>query len=106
MRHHLLPALHEGQFDIIIIFDDTSNISLSKLHTTWPHDLAIKIINIGNVCKSFGMAKIAISSILPPKDLKHKKLTDEKKIFKGFTWFHLWIIVTLLKTNRSRRNTS
>ena len=106
MRHHLLPALHEGQFDIIIIFDDTSNISLSKFHTTWPHDLAIKIINIGNVCKSFGMARIAISSILPPKDLKHKKLTDEKKFFKGFTWFHLWIIVTLLKTNRSRRNTS
>ena len=52
------------------------------------------------------MARIAISLILPPKDLKHKKLTDEKKIFKGFTWFHLWIIVTLLKTNRSRRNTS
>lgn len=87
MRHHLLPALHEGQFDIIIIFDDTSNISLSKLHTTWPHDLAIKIINIGNVCKSFGMARIAISSILPPKDLKHKKLTDEKNFLRDLRGF-------------------
>ena len=65
IQHHLLPALHEDQLDGIIIHGGTNDITHNKLHTTRPHDLASKIIDIGNVCKSFGITKIAISSILP-----------------------------------------
>ena len=36
-----------------------------------------KLIDIGNVCKSFGVKKIAISSILPRKDQECRKRIDE-----------------------------
>ena len=65
IQHHLIPSLHEDQIDSIIIHGGTNNISLNKLHTTRPHDLAKKIIDISNTCKSFGIAKIKFSSVLP-----------------------------------------
>ena len=65
IQHHLLPSLHKHQINNIIIQGGTNNIAHNKLHTTQPHDLARKIINISKVCKSFGIAKIAISSVLP-----------------------------------------
>ena len=68
IQHHLLPALHKDQLDGIIIHGGTNDITHNKLYTTQPHDLASKIIDIGNVCKSFGITKIANSSILPRKD--------------------------------------
>ena len=73
IHHHLLPSLQEDQIDSIIIHSGTNDISHNKLHITQPHDLAEKIIDISNVCKSFGMAKIVISSILSRKDLELQK---------------------------------
>ena len=58
IQHHLLPYLHENQSDSIIIHHGTNDISQKKPHTTPPHDLANKIIDISNVCKSFGIAKL------------------------------------------------
>ena len=55
IQHHQLPSLHEYQIDSIIHGGTNYNISDNKLHTTWPHDLANKIIDISNVCKSFGI---------------------------------------------------
>ena len=49
MLEHLLPFLHKGQSDSIIIDDGTNDISQMKLHTTRPHDLAKKIIDASNV---------------------------------------------------------
>ena len=82
IQHHLLPALHEDQLDGIIIHGGTNNITHSKLHTTRPHDLASKIIDIGNLCKSFGITKIAISSILSRKDQECQKRIDELHLNK------------------------
>ena len=65
--------MHEDKIDRIIIHGSTDNISHNKLHTTRPHGLAKKIINISNVYKSLGNAKIAVSSILPRKDLDLQK---------------------------------
>ena len=48
-----------------LIHNGTNDISRKKLHTIWHSDLAMKIIYIVNACKSFGIAGIAISSILP-----------------------------------------
>ena len=77
IQHHLLPSLHEDQVNSIIIHGGTNDFSSNKLHITRPHDLAKKLIDIGNVCKSFGVKKIAISSILPRKDQECQKRTDE-----------------------------
>ena len=91
IQHHLLPALNEDQLDGIIIHGGTIYITHNKLHTTRPHDLASKIIDIGNVCKSFGITKIEISSILPRKDQECRKRIDETnnylKDFSGFYGF-------------------
>ena len=46
IQHHLLPSLHKEQIDSIIIHGGTYDISHNKLHTTQPHDLAKKIIDI------------------------------------------------------------
>ena len=73
IQYHLLPSLHKDQIDSIIIHDGTNDISNNKLHTTTPHNSARKIINISNVFKSLGIAKIAISSVLPCKNLKLQK---------------------------------
>ena len=54
-----------------------NDISQSKFHTTRPHDLASKIIEIGHVCRSFGISKVAISSILSRKDQECQKRIDE-----------------------------
>ena len=79
------------QLDGIIIHGGTNDTTHNKLHTTQPHDLASKIIDIGNVCKSFGITKIAISSILPRKDQECQKCIDETnnylKDFCGFYGF-------------------
>ena len=48
MLEHLLPFLHKGQSDSIIIHDGTNDISQMKLHTTRSHDLAKKIIDGSN----------------------------------------------------------
>ena len=77
IQHHLLPSLHEDQVDSIIIHGGTNDFSSNKLHITRPHDLAKKLNDIGNVCKSFGVKKIAISSILPRKDQECQKRIDE-----------------------------
>ena len=77
IQHHLLPSLHEDQVDSIIIHGGTNDFSSNKLHITRPHDLAKKLIDIGNVCKSFGVKKIAVSSILPRKDQECQKRIDE-----------------------------
>ena len=77
IKHHLLPALHEGQIESAIIHGGTNDLIETKLHTTRPHDLAIKSIDIGNTCKSFGIKSIAISSILPRKDHECQKRIDE-----------------------------
>ena len=77
IQHHLLPSLHEDQVNSIIIHGGTNDFSSNKLHITRPHDLAKKLIDIGNVCKSFGVKKIAISSILPRKDQESQKCIDE-----------------------------
>ena len=77
IQHHLLPSLHEEQVDSIIIHGGTNDFSSNKLHITRPHDLAKKLIDIGNVCKSFGVKKIASSSILPRKDQECQKRIDE-----------------------------
>ena len=58
IQHHLLPSLHEDQVHSIIIHGDTNDFSSNKLHITRPHDLAKKLIDIGNVCKSFGVKKL------------------------------------------------
>ena len=78
IQHNLLPSLHEDQIDSIIVHGGMNDISCNKLHTTWPHDLAKKKINISNVCKSFGIAKITISSVLPQKDLELQKHVFER----------------------------
>ena len=102
IQHHLLPALHEDQLDGIIFYGGKNDITHNKLHTTRPHDLASKIIDIGNVCKSFGITKIAISSILPRKDQECQKRIDETnnylKDFCGFYGFSFIDKVTLLNT--------
>ena len=77
IQHHLLPSLHEDQVDSIIIHGGTNDFSSNKLHITRPHNLAKKLIDIGNVCKSFDVKKIAISSILPCKDQECQKRIDE-----------------------------
>ena len=77
IQHHLLPHLHEDQLDCVIIHGGTNDITPKKIHSTRPHDLASKIIEVGNVCKSFGISKIAISSILPRKDQECQKRIDE-----------------------------
>ena len=73
IQHHLLPSFHKDQIDSITIHGGTNDFSHNKLHTTQPHDLAKKVIVIHNVCKSFGIAKIASSSVLPCKDLELQK---------------------------------
>ena len=78
IQHDLLPSLHEDQIDSIIVHGGMNDISRNKLHTTWPHDLAKKKINISNVWKSFGIAKITISSVLPQKDLELQKHVFER----------------------------
>ena len=99
IEHHLLPSLHKDQTDNIIIYGGTNEISHSKLHTIQPHDLAKKIINISNVCKSFGIASVAISSIFPHKDLELLKhgIKDEN------TLYNLSSFLKTLKTKNSKR---
>ena len=51
--------------------------------------MASKIIDIGNVCKSFGITKIAISSILSRKDQECQKRIDETNYYlKDFCGFY------------------
>ena len=89
IQHHLLPSLHEDQIDSIIIHGNTNNISHNKLHTTQPHDVAKLIIDISNVCKSFGIVKIAISSILQGKDLElQKRVVEANNYLKDLCSFY------------------
>ena len=60
-----------------IIHGGTNDISLNKVHTLRPHNLPMEITDIYNICKSFGIARIANSSILPRKDLECLKRIDE-----------------------------
>mgnify|MGYP001792295977 CR=1 FL=1 len=46
-----------------------------------PHDVASKIVDIGNICKSFGVKKIAVSSILPRKDQECQKRINETNTY-------------------------
>ena len=102
IQHHLLTSLHEDKVNSIIIHGGTNDFSSYKLHITQPHDLAKKLIDIGNVCKSFGVKKIAISSILPHKDQECQKCIDQTnnylKDLCGFMVFHLLTIVASLRT--------
>ena len=77
IQYHLLPSLHEDQIDRFIIHGGTNDLSQNKLHTTLPHDLAKKIIDTSNVCKSFSITKIVFSSVLPHKDLELQKRVNE-----------------------------
>ena len=77
IQHHLLRSLQKDQINSIIIQRGTNNIAHKKLHTIQSEDLARKIINISKVCKSFGTAKITISSVLSSKDLNLKKQVAE-----------------------------
>ena len=96
--HHVLPSLCEDQIDSIIIHACTNDISHNKLHTTRPHDLTKKIIDISNVRKSCGFAKIEVSSVFPRKDLDlQKRVAATNKYLKVFIVFHLLAIVTSLK---------
>ena len=81
IQYHLLPSFHEDQIDSIIIHGGTNHTSHNKLRTTRLHDLAKKIIDISNVHKSFSIAKIAISSIWPHKDLELQKCVVEKSSY-------------------------
>ena len=88
-QHHLLPYLHEDQLDGIIIHSGTNDISQSKFHTTRPHDLASKIIEIGHVCRYFGISKVAISSILSCKDQEcQKHIDDANNYLQDFCGFY------------------
>ena len=54
------------------------NGTLKKSFVITKQELYRKLdIDIGNVCKSFGVKKIAISSILPRKDQECQKRIDE-----------------------------
>ena len=77
--------------DCIIIHGGTNNISQSKLYTTWPLDLEKKIISVSNVCKSFDIAKIVISSVLPRKDLSYIN-DDATNNYLKELWF-LWFFI-------------
>ena len=54
-----------------------NDISRNKFHTTRPLDLEKKILDISNAFKSFGIAKIALSSVFSGKDLELKKRVVE-----------------------------
>ena len=70
--------MHKDQIDSIIIHGGMNDISHNKPHTTQPHDLTKKTIDISNVCKSFGIAKMSISSIfLPYENLELQKRAVE-----------------------------
>ena len=72
-----MPSLHEDQIDSIIVHGGTNDFSGNKLHITRPHDLAKKLTDIGNICKSSGVKKVAISSVLTRKDPEIQELIDE-----------------------------
>jgi len=77
IKHHILPSLHEEQPDKVIIHAGTNDISPNTIHIVRPFDLAEQILNVGKVCKSFGVDDIFISSILPRKDVECKQLILE-----------------------------
>ena len=66
--------------------------------------MAKRIIDIGVMCKSFGVKDISISSLLPRKDISLNKITDEinnllKNVceFNSFKFiFHKNIDLTML----------
>ena len=93
IQHHLLQSLHEDQLNGII-HGGTNDISQSKFHTTQPHNLASKIIEISHVCRSFGISKVAISSILPHKDQECQKRIDEANNYlQDFCGFYGFLFI-------------
>ena len=81
--------MHKDQVDSIIIHCGANDISHKKRNTTRPHDLAKKIIDISNFCKSFRIAKIAISSILPRKSLElQKRVVKANNYLKDLCGFY------------------
>jgi len=86
IKHYVLPVLHENTPQEIIIHSGTNDI---KPNITRPVELAKEIIEIGNVCKSFGVKVIAVSAILPSKEDGHQKIINEvNSMLKDFCDFN------------------
>ena len=68
LQHHVLPFLHESLPETVVIHAGTNDLNENKLHITQPDELARSILDIGKVCKQFGVKNIGISAIVPQND--------------------------------------
>ena len=71
--HHILTTLHNDCPSRVIIHAGTNDVHENAQAT----DVAKRIIDIGVMCKSFGVNDINISSVLPRKDISLNKIIDE-----------------------------
>ena len=74
-----------------------NDISRNKLHTTRPLDLENKF-DISNVFKSFGIAKIVLSSVFSGKDLELQNRGWNTWLFNRFMCL-LWLFIYIKDTS-------
>ena len=71
--HHILTTIRNDCPSRVIIHAGTNDVHENARAT----DVAKRIIDIGVMCKSFGVKDISISSVLPRKDISLNKIIDE-----------------------------
>lgn len=78
IKHHILPTLHDDEPESVVIHAGTNDIVDGNcVNIVRPLELSKNIIEIGKLCKDFGVKHIAISGILPRKDVESQKIIDE-----------------------------
>ena len=70
---HMLTTLYSDRPSGVVIHAGTNDVHENARAT----DVAKKSIEIGVMCKSFGINDISISSVLPRKDISLNKIIDE-----------------------------
>ena len=66
LSHHILPYLHEGKPDSVILHIGTNDIQPNMDST--PEKLSDEIINLSQICKQSGVKNVYVSLILPKND--------------------------------------
>ena len=65
LNYYIVPTLVDETPQTIVIHIGSNDITKTNYKTMNVQDLAIRITDIGLKCKSYGVSRIAISSILP-----------------------------------------
>ena len=82
--HHILTTLYNDCPSGVIIHAGTNDIHENAQVT----DVAKIIIDVGVMCKSFGVNDISISSVLPQKDILNKIIDEINNLLKNMYEFN------------------